>query len=111
MYINCKTYYSFRYGTFSPEQLVLTAVENGVSTLALTNINCTCDCWEFVRFCNQHHIKPIAGVEIRNEDTLLYLLIAANSRGLTWIHQFLSDHLIAKKPFPLSQYFGSSDFL
>ena len=101
MYINCKTYYSFRHGTFSTEQLVLTAVEKGVSTLALTNINSTCDCWEFVRMCNLHHIKPIAGVEIRNEDTLLYLLIAANSRGLAWIHQFLSDHLIAKKPFPV----------
>ena len=47
MYLNCKTYYSFRYGTMSTEELVTTAVDKGVSTLALTNINSTCDVWEF----------------------------------------------------------------
>ena len=100
MYINCKTYYSFRHGTFSTEELVLTAVEKGVSSLALTNINSTCDLWEFVRLCNQHHIKPVAGVEVRNEDTFLYLLLARNAEGLQFIHDFLSKHLIEKKPFP-----------
>jgi DNA polymerase-3 subunit alpha len=101
MYVNCKTYYSFRYGTFSTEELVLTAVDKGVNSLALTNINSTCDLWEFVRLCNQHHIKPIAGVEVRNEDTFLYLLLARNLEGLAFIHKFLSKHLIAKKPFPV----------
>ena len=32
MYINCKTYYSFRYGTFSTEALVNTAAEAGIHT-------------------------------------------------------------------------------
>ena len=100
MYINCKTYYSFRYGTFSTEELVLAAVEKGVTSLALTNINSTCDLWEFVRLCNQHHVKPLAGVEVRNEDTFLYLLLARNLNGLQCIHEFLSKHLIEKKPFP-----------
>ena len=100
MYINCKTYYSFRYGTFSTQELVNMAAENGVSSLALTNINSTCDIWEFVQLCNEKNIKPIAGVEVRNNDTFLYLLISANANGLSWIHEFLSRHLMAKKPFP-----------
>lgn len=102
MYINCKTYYSFRYGTFSTEQLVLAAVEKGVSSLALTNINSTCDLWGFVRLCHQHHIKPVAGVEVRNGDTFLYLLLARNLNGLQFINEFLSKHLVAKKPFPVA---------
>ena len=100
MYLNCKTYYSFRYGTFATEELVNKALELGVNSLALTNINSTCDLWQFVKLCQEGGIKPITGVEIRNKDKLLYILIAANNDGLTWIHEFLSTHLINKKEFP-----------
>lgn len=100
MYLNCKTYFSFKYGTFSTRELVDTAVEKGVPSLALTNINSTCDAWEFVKVCREKKVKPIFGVEIRNGDKLLYLLIAANNKGYAWINQFLSEHLIAKKDFP-----------
>ena len=100
MYLNCKTYYSFRFGTLSTEQLVATAVDKGLSALALTNINSTCDVWQFVKLCQEASIKPIAGAEIRNEDKLLYITIAANNEGLTQIQEFLSAHLIAKKSFP-----------
>jgi len=100
MYLDCKTYFSFLYGTFSTKELVQTAVEKGVTSLALTNINSTCDLWEFVRLCREAHIKPIAGVEFRNGDKLLYILIAANNKGLAWIHSFLSEHLLEKKDFP-----------
>src|SRR5690242_1053927 len=100
MYLNCKTYFSFRYSTFSTEQLVGTAVEQGVTALALTNINSTCDLWNFVKLCREAGIKPIVGVEVHNEDKLLYILLAANNNGLIWINEFLSHHLINKTPFP-----------
>src|SRR3954447_13611376 len=100
MYLNCKTYYSFRYGTFSTAALVDTAVNKGVTALALTNINCTCDLWDFVKLCREAGIKPIVGVEVRNEDKLLYILLAANNNGLVWINEFLSNHLLNKRPFP-----------
>ena len=102
MYLNCKTNFSFRYGTFSTLQLVQAAVERGLAALALTNINCTSDEWEFVRLCREQGIKPLCGAEIRNGDQLLYILLAANNKGLAWIHNFLSDHLQAEKPFPES---------
>lgn len=102
MYLNCKTYYSFKYGTFSTDELVHAAAENGVSSLTLTNINGTVDTWHFVKLCMENNIKPIAGAEIRNDDDLLYLLIAANSKGFMSINQFLSKHLVDKTPFPKS---------
>src|SRR3974377_1411896 len=102
MYLNCKTYFSFRYGTFSTAGLVEAAREHGVNALALTNINTTCDVWEFVRLCREAGIKPVPGVEVRNGDKLLYLLLAANTNGLSWINEFLSEHLIGKKDFPES---------
>jgi len=100
MYLNCKTYFSFRYGTFSTEELVKQAVEAGASSLALTNINNTCDLWDFVDFCKAEAIKPIAGAEIRNENELLYILLAKNNSGLLSINQFISNCLQLKIPFP-----------
>ena len=100
MYLNCKTYFSFRYGTFSCKQLVQAAVDNGVTALALTNINSTCDMWDFVKYCREEGIKPITGAEIRNQGQLLYILIAANNKGLLWINEFLSQHFQEGKPFP-----------
>lgn len=100
MYLNCKTYFSFRYGTISTKELVKMAVDRGVGSLALTNINSTCDIWDFVKYCQEEGIKPIAGVEVRNGDKLLFILLAANNKGLQWIHEFLSQHLLLKRDFP-----------
>ncbi len=102
MYLNCKTYFSLRYGTFATEELVTAAESLGVTAMALTNINSTADAWEFVKCCKSRKIKPVLGVEIRNGNKLLYLLIAANNRGFAWINRFLSLHLMEAKPFPES---------
>lgn len=113
MYLNCRTYFSLRYGTYSTEELVNTAAEQGIRVMALTNINCTCDCWDFVNFCQQKEIKPIVGVEVRNEDVLLYILIARDNQGFAAINEFLSYHLQHKKNFPdqATDYFQPSDHL
>ncbi|RYD88723.1 MAG: PHP domain-containing protein, partial [Sphingobacteriales bacterium] len=68
MYLNCKTWFSYRYGTYTTEDLVQDAHRHGVTELALTNINNTSDTWDFVKHCNEYNIKAIAGVEIRNGD-------------------------------------------
>ena len=99
MYL-CKSYFSFNYGTFATEELVKAGAEAGATTLTLTNINSTCDAWDFVQFCGQQGIKPILGAEIRNGNTLLYILIAANNKGFRRINEFLSGYLREKKPFP-----------
>ncbi len=102
MYLDAKTYYSFCYGTFSTAGLVEAAGEHGITALALCNINCTYDHWEFVKLCREAGIKPVLGVDIRNGEDHCYLLIARNNAGLFWINHFLSEHLIAKKEFPIT---------
>jgi len=99
MYLT-KTYFSFKYGTFSTEELVKAGADAGATALALTNINSTCDAWDFVQFCQEQGIKPILGAEIRNGNKLLYILLAANNKGFRWINEFLSEHLLQKKAFP-----------
>ena len=100
MYLNCKTQFSFRYGTYKTEDLVLAARDRGIDMLALTNINNTADIWDFVKFCREQDIKPIAGIEIRNGDTFLYLLLAKNNRGMEVMNRFLSGHLQTGTAFP-----------
>jgi len=75
-------------------------VANGANTLALTNINTTADLWDFVEACVAAGIRPIAGAEIRNQQQMLYILLAKNSAGLDLINGFLSEHLQQKKDFP-----------
>lgn len=111
MYLDGKTYYSFCYGTYSTKGLVEAAVEHGVSSLALCNINCTYDHWEFVKLCREVGIKPVLGVDIRNGDAHCYLLIARNNAGLLWINTFLSEHLIEKKEFASSVVAPSDVFV
>lgn len=100
MYINCKTYFSFKYGTFGTEELVKAAVNNGCGTMAITNINNTCDAWDFVDFCQQNNIKPVVGTEIRNGHLFMYILLARNNNGFQQINLFLSTYLQEKKDFP-----------
>ncbi len=100
MYLNCKTFFSFRYGVLSSEELVKQGIELGVQALTLTNINCTADQWDFWDDCNNAGIKPLLGTEIRNDSRFMYILIAKNMKGVLAINSFLSHHLQNKLPFP-----------
>ena len=66
----------------------------------MTNINNTCDAWDFVDYCVQNRIKPVLGAEIRNGSDLCYVLLAKNNNGFEEINRFISIHLQEKKPFP-----------
>src|SRR3954465_4273350 len=100
MYLNCKTWFSLRYGTIETERLVELADRSAVASLALTNINSTADAWDFVYYCNEKHIKPVVGAEIRNDISFMYVLLARNNQGFLEINRFLSTHLQKKMVFP-----------
>ena len=106
MYLNCKTWFSFLYGTFQTEELVKTGVEVGATAMALTNINSTCDVWDFVDYCSQNGIKPVAGAEIRNDSAFLYILLAKNNSGFQQINRFISEHVQTKTAFPVRPEFN-----
>ncbi|RPE12686.1 DNA polymerase III subunit alpha [Chitinophaga lutea] len=100
MYLNCKSWFSLRYGTIRTTELVALARENGITAMALTNINATTDSWFFVLECQKNGIKPILGVEFRNGPDFKYILLARNMEGWMHINQFLSRHLQQDIPFP-----------
>lgn len=100
MYLDAKTYYSFCFGTYKTADLINAAIENGITTLTLCNINSTYDHWEFIKLCLEANIQPVLGVDIRNNHQHCYLLIAKNNDGLQWLNEFLSHHLINKLDFP-----------
>ena len=92
MYFNTHTYYSLRYGTLSPEQLVGLAKKHNIQQLALTDINNCTAIPEFVQRCQASKIHPIAGMEFRQGSQLLYIVIARNNEGFRRINEFLSYH-------------------
>ena len=93
MYLNCHTYYSLRYGTIKPEQLLAIASENGVQTLALTDINTTSACLDIVRLSKKYKVKPVLGVDFRNSAQQQFILIAKNNKGFKNINDYLSKFL------------------
>lgn len=100
MYLNCHTYYSLRYGTFSEEALLQLALENHVTQLVLTDINNTSAGLNFVRKAVEYDIKPILGIDFRNGVTPCFVGIAKNNKGYEELNHFLSKHLHEDKEFP-----------
>lgn len=62
MYLNCHSYYSLRFGTFSEIELLEMAAAHGIKSLALTDINNTSACLNFIRKAKDFGIKPIVGI-------------------------------------------------
>ena len=93
MYLNCHTYYSLRFGTFSELELLELAKENHVKQLALTDINNTSACLNFVRKASEYGIKPVLGIDFRNGVDCCFIAIAKNNKGYQELNAFLSHHL------------------
>src|SRR5665647_1261191 len=106
MYLNCHSYYSLRYGTMSVEQLVKKAVASEVDVIALTDINNSTAIPEFAGECIKNNIRPVAGIEFRNDNELQYIGIARNNKGLQELNEFLSEQNFNKSsiPFPAPQF-------
>lgn len=100
MYLNCHTYHSLRYGTLSPERLVMLALQHGIRRLALTDINNSSAMPEFVRLCRQYGIAPAAGMEFREKGNLRYIVLARNNEGFQEINAFRSHHNLSRTPLP-----------
>jgi DNA polymerase-3 subunit alpha len=100
MYLNCHSYYSLRYGTFSEEALLQLAIENNVACIALTDINNTSACMNFVQQAKKRNIKPIIGVDFRNGNTQQFVALAKSNTGFKNINHYLSSFLESKTTIP-----------
>jgi len=101
LYLNCHTYYSLRFGTFSEKILLQLAQENHVTKLVLTDINNTSAGLNFVRLAPEYGITPILGIDFRNKTDQRFIGIAKNNEGYLELNNFLSEHLHEEKEFPL----------
>jgi len=97
MYINCHTYFSFKYGTMSPEQLLVEAQQKGTSQIALTDINNTSGILDFFRLAENYNIKPIAGIDFRNRVEQKFVGIAKTHKGFYELNKFLSEYSLTGK--------------
>lgn len=100
MYLNCHTYYSLRFGTFSEIELLELAVKNNVQELVLTDINNTSACLNFIQYASSYGIKPIVGIDFRNGAEQQFIGIAKNNEGFRELNAFLSKHSHIKKEIP-----------
>jgi DNA polymerase-3 subunit alpha len=82
------------------ETLVEQAAGKKVPALALTDINNSMGTMDFIAACREHGVHPIAGIELRDENRLLYTGIARNNEGFRELNEFLSACNIGKIPLP-----------
>ncbi len=112
MYINCHTYYSLRYGTLSPKDLVESAHKLGVKSLVLTDINCGASAYTFIQECKKKKIKPVLGIEFRSNaegkahtnsqhSAFRYIGIAKNNEGYRELCDLLTNSSLDGTPLPL----------
>lgn len=96
MYI-CHSYYSFKYGTISPRQLLQIGQSSGIKYMALADINTTSGILDFFRLAPQYNIVPIAAVDFRlhwpSGKTLAFTAMAINADGFLEINNFLTAYL------------------
>ncbi len=50
--------------------------------------------------CSKNGIRPVAGIEFRNDNELQYIGIARNNNGLSELNSFLSDLNFTSSPIP-----------
>ncbi|AWX43601.1 DNA-directed DNA polymerase [Flagellimonas maritima] len=100
MYLNNHSYYSLRYGTISEVELLAMAKEQGCERFALTDINNTSACLNFIRRAPEFGITPVVGIDFRNSAKQLYVCLAKNNEGFLELNSFLSKHLHDGSDFP-----------
>ncbi len=101
MYLNTHSYYSLRYGTFRPKTLLNLALENGLRSIALTDINTTSGCLEFIREAKKLKMKPVVGVDFRNGIQQRFVMLARNNNGFEQINVYLSEILHNELEVPI----------
>lgn len=99
MLLNCHTYYSYKFGTLSIEQLIQEAKAKSYDAIVLTDINNTSACFDFIRQCEKAQIKPVLGIDFRNGAEQQYIGIAQNNKGFQQLNEHLTHHLHSEEEF------------
>jgi len=79
---------------------ILQFASNQQTRVALTDINNTSGCIDFVRQAPKYGVAPIVGVDFRDGAKQLFVAIAKNNDGFYEINQYLSRYLHSKESIP-----------
>ena len=93
MYLNTHSYYSLRYGTIKPKSLLQVAKDNDITYMALTDINNTSACLDFIRMAPKYGVTPVVGIDFRNGPDQCFVGLAKNNNGFRELNAFLTHHL------------------
>jgi DNA-directed DNA polymerase III PolC len=100
MLLNSHSFFSLRYGTIPEDELIKIGKENGYRCIALTDINNTSGCLNFIRTAPKYGIKPIVGIDFRNGIQQQFVGLAKNNAGFHELNTYLSIHSHARENFP-----------
>jgi len=84
----------------SIDELVDQAHQQRIKVLALTDINNSSGIPDFVKACRNAGIKPIGGMEFRENDETLYVGLAMNRDGMRELNELRSRANLNAEPLP-----------
>ncbi|MBX9448879.1 MAG: PHP domain-containing protein [Taibaiella sp.] len=90
MLLNVHSHYSLRYGTIKPDVLADQLLAHGYETVVLTDINNSTGVLDFIRIGWEKGIRPLAGMEFRDGDRMLYIGIAKNENGFQELNELMT---------------------
>ncbi len=93
MLLNAHTYFSLKYGTWKPDDLLRQAKEWGYTSVCVTDINNTSACLDSMRIGQKLGIQVIPGVDFRNGVEQQFVAIAKSNHGFEQINRLLTKHL------------------
>ncbi|NVK28743.1 MAG: DNA polymerase III subunit alpha [Flavobacteriia bacterium] len=90
MLLNSHTYYSFRYGAMSPDDLLQSAVSQGHDRIAVTDINSTSASLQVLRLASKYNIHVVVGVDFRRGVEQQFIALAVTNTGFQKINELLT---------------------
>ena len=86
----------------SPEAVLQHAAKMSIGNLALTDINNTSGCLDFLRLASKYNIQPVIGIDFRHSAKQLYIGLAKNNEGFKELNDFLTFYNKQHKELPLA---------
>lgn len=102
MLLNTQTYYSYKFGTWKPQDLLEQAEAYGYSSVCITDINNTSAVLDSMRMYKEGEVgvRVIPGIDFRNGAEQLFVALPKNNTGFEAINTYLSHYLHSKEPIP-----------
>lgn len=88
MLLNLHSYYSLRFGTLSPQDLISGMLAGGYDTAVLTDINNSSGSLDFIKLGRAAGLNLLAGMEFRHDDQFCFVAIAKNEQGFREINDY-----------------------